>query len=75
VSDRIADPWGARTPYRAGDPWPKRVDVCLADGLTEDDVERWVPAASLLHSNGDAMDIAVRLSTLVPKLAGSIAGA
>jgi ferredoxin-nitrate reductase len=25
----------------------------------EEDVERWVPSASLLHSNGDAMDIAV----------------
>jgi anaerobic selenocysteine-containing dehydrogenase len=65
VSDRIADPWGARTPYRAGDPWPKRVDVCLADGLTEEDVERWVPSASLLHSNGDAMDIAVRDGQIV----------
>jgi len=65
VSDRIADPWGARTPYRAGDPWPERVDVCLADGLTEEDIERWVPSASLLHSNGDAMDIAVRDGQIV----------
>ncbi|GIF69241.1 molybdopterin oxidoreductase [Asanoa ishikariensis] len=37
-----------------------RVDVQLADGLAEGDVDRWVPAASLLHSNGDAMDIAVK---------------
>jgi anaerobic selenocysteine-containing dehydrogenase len=34
-----------------------RVDVHLT--VDEADVERWVPAASLLHSNGDAMDIAV----------------
>ncbi|NJP51902.1 hypothetical protein HCJ93_17980 [Streptomyces sp. SBST2-5] len=58
--DRIADPWGARTPYAPGTPWPERTDLHLADGLTEDDVERWVPSASILHSNGDAMDIAVR---------------
>ncbi|GAB2866542.1 nitrate reductase [Actinocorallia aurea] len=32
----------------------------LDDGLREEDVEEWVPAASLMHSNGDAMDIAVR---------------
>ena len=65
MTDRIADPWGARTPYRGGDPWPQRVDVCLADGLTEADVDRWVPAASLLHSNGDAMDIAVKDGRMV----------
>lgn len=28
-------------------------------GVRPTDVERWVPSASLLHSNGDAMDIAV----------------
>ena len=32
----------------------------LAEGSAASDVERWVPTASLLHSNGDAMDIAVR---------------
>ncbi|POX51349.1 nitrate reductase [Streptomyces sp. Ru71] len=58
-NDRIQDPWGARTPYAPGTPWPERVDQRLADGVTEDDIERWVPAASVLHSNGDAMDIAV----------------
>ncbi|WP_431990211.1 hypothetical protein [Streptomyces albogriseolus] len=26
--------------------------------MTEEDVERWVPFASILHSHGDAMDIA-----------------
>lgn len=57
--DAIADPWGARCPYAAGETWPARVDVHLADGVREEDVERWVPTASLLHSNGDAMDVAV----------------
>ncbi|MFC4907646.1 molybdopterin oxidoreductase family protein [Actinomadura gamaensis] len=58
--DAIADPWGARTPYGPGEQWPVRVDSRLADGVGERDVERWVRAVSLLHSNGDAMDIAVR---------------
>ncbi len=48
-----------RTPYGPGEPWPVRVDSYLAEGVTPDAVERWVPTASLLHSNGDAMDIAV----------------
>src|SRR3954452_15104915 len=56
---RISDPWGERTPYAPGERWPARVDQHLAGGLTEQDVQRWVPSASLLHSNGDAMDIAV----------------
>jgi ferredoxin-nitrate reductase len=58
--DRIADPWGARTPYAAGQQWPERVDVCLDDGVEADAVDRWVQAASTLHSNGDGIDIAVR---------------
>lgn len=57
--DRIADPWGERTPYGPGSDWPVRVDTRLEPGVRPQDVERWVPAASLLHSNGDAMDIAV----------------
>jgi anaerobic selenocysteine-containing dehydrogenase len=57
VPARIADPWGVRTPYRPGEAWPSRVDAHLT--VDEAEVERWVPAASLLHSNGDAMDIAV----------------
>ncbi|WP_133852187.1 molybdopterin oxidoreductase family protein [Labedaea rhizosphaerae] len=32
----------------------------LADGLTEADVDEWVPSAAVLHSNGDGLDIAVR---------------
>ncbi|MGY1777192.1 molybdopterin oxidoreductase family protein [Geodermatophilus sp. SYSU D00804] len=58
--DRIAEPWGTRTPYGPGETWPVRVDTHLADGLTEDDVDRWVPSAAVLHSNGDGLDIAVK---------------
>ncbi|MCI3269535.1 molybdopterin oxidoreductase family protein [Streptomyces cylindrosporus] len=63
--DRIAEPWGVRTPYASGAEWPVRTDVQLYPGVTEEEVERWVPAASLLHSNGDAMDIAVRDGRMV----------
>ena len=31
----------------------------LGAGLTETDVDRWVQTASLLHSNGDGLDLAV----------------
>jgi anaerobic selenocysteine-containing dehydrogenase len=57
--DRIAEPWGSRTPYGPGETWPTRVDSYLGDGLSEHDVDRWVPSASILHSNGDGLDIAV----------------
>ncbi|HZC72566.1 MAG TPA: nitrate reductase [Jatrophihabitans sp.] len=57
TAERIHDPWGERTPYPAGGSWPARVDAELR--VDESAVERWVPTASLLHSNGDAMDIAV----------------
>jgi anaerobic selenocysteine-containing dehydrogenase len=62
---RIREPWGDRTPYAAGEKWPERVDTHLGDGVTEDEVERWVPSASILHSNGDAMDIAVKDGRIV----------
>jgi hypothetical protein len=39
MSDRIADPWGARTPLAAGDAWPERVDRYLGDGVAEQDVD------------------------------------
>ncbi len=64
-TDRIAEPWGTRTPYGPGETWPTRVDSFLADGLTEDDVDRWVQSASILHSNGDALDIAVKDDRIV----------
>jgi hypothetical protein len=56
--DRIAEPWGARTPYGPGEGWPTRVDSHLADGVSDEQVDRWVQSASILPSNGDAMDIA-----------------
>jgi anaerobic selenocysteine-containing dehydrogenase len=59
MHDAIQDPWGPATPIGRGAEWPERVDVHLADGVAADDVEHWVPSASLLHSNGDAIEIAV----------------
>ncbi|MGW6923254.1 molybdopterin oxidoreductase family protein [Streptomyces sp. NPDC054950] len=56
--DRIAQPWGGRTPYGRHERWPTRVDTYLEPGVAPDQV-RWVQAASVLHSDGDAMDIAV----------------
>ncbi|MFF5292043.1 molybdopterin oxidoreductase family protein [Paractinoplanes globisporus] len=58
--DRIRDPWGERTPYAAGERWPVRVDA-----YTVKQPERWVRSASLLHSNGDAIDIGVRDGRIV----------
>jgi anaerobic selenocysteine-containing dehydrogenase len=55
--DRVISPWGERTPYGAGERWPSRVDMQLS--VPEADVERWVTSASVLDSNGDALDIAV----------------
>src|SRR5688500_4339442 len=59
-TDRIAEPWGTRTPYGRGETWPVRVDSHLADGVGADDVERWVPSAAVLHSNGDGLYLAVK---------------
>ncbi|MFJ4126528.1 molybdopterin oxidoreductase family protein [[Kitasatospora] papulosa] len=63
--DRIAQPWGGRTPYARGESWPPRVDTHLAKGVELGGVERWVQAASILHSDGDAMDIAVKDGQMV----------
>jgi anaerobic selenocysteine-containing dehydrogenase len=41
------------------------VDTHLADGVSSEGVDRWVQTASLLHSNGDAMDIAVKDGRIV----------
>jgi anaerobic selenocysteine-containing dehydrogenase len=57
--DAIAEPWGTRTPYGAGEDWPVRVDRFLAEGVAPEDVQQWVRTASLLHSDGDAIDMAV----------------
>ncbi len=37
----------------------------LDGGLGEDDVDRWVQSASVLHSNGDGLDIAVKDGRIV----------
>src|SRR4051812_18926422 len=63
--DRIADPWGERTPYGPGETWPTRVDAFLGDDLGESDVDAWVQSASVLHSDGDAIDIAVKDGRIV----------
>ena len=63
--DRIANPWGGRTPYARGEEWPVRVDQFLEEGVSEDEVDRWVQTASILHSNGDAYDVAVKDGRMV----------
>src|SRR4051794_3837930 len=60
--DRIADPWGPATPVAPGEAWPERVDTFLAPGAQPD---AWVQTASVLHSNGDAYDVAVQDGRLV----------
>ncbi|WP_413759321.1 molybdopterin oxidoreductase family protein [Streptomyces sp. MMBL 11-3] len=57
--DRIGDPWGSRVPHGRHQRWRARVDTFLTDGVEPDMVQDWVRAASILHSDGDAMDIAV----------------
>ncbi|WP_433222855.1 molybdopterin oxidoreductase family protein [Dactylosporangium sp. CS-047395] len=59
MDDRITDPWGPRTPYGPGEPWPVRVDA-WPDPSRHGEPDRWVRSASVLHSNGDGIDIAVR---------------
>jgi ferredoxin-nitrate reductase len=62
---RIADVWGSRTPYPTGGPWPERVDVNLADGVSEADVDRWVATACVLCSYGCGVEVAVKDNRLV----------
>jgi ferredoxin-nitrate reductase len=65
VTERIANPWGTRMPFGSGEEWPVRVDQFLEQGVSEDEVDRWVQTASILHSNGDALDIAVKEGRIV----------
>ncbi len=65
VVDRIAEPWGTRTPYGPGEQWPTRIDCYLADGVDAESVDRWVQSAAVLHSNGDGVDIAVKNGRIV----------
>ena len=60
MADRIADPWGERTPYPRGGDWPVRVDEHI-DGS----VDRWVQSACVLCSHGCALDIGVRDGRIV----------
>jgi anaerobic selenocysteine-containing dehydrogenase len=60
--DRIEDPWGPPSPIARGQEWPERVDTFLVPGATP---ERWVQTASVLHSNGDAYDVAVQGGRIV----------
>lgn len=65
TANRFREPWGTRTPYGPGEAWPERIDANFADGIAESDIDEWTPTASLLHSNGDAMDIAVKDGRIV----------
>ncbi|RKT55975.1 molybdopterin oxidoreductase family protein [Saccharothrix australiensis] len=65
MADRIADIWGTRTPHAKDAPWPVRVDLHLAAGVAESDVDRWVPSACVLCSNGCGCDIAVKDGRMV----------
>src|SRR4051794_22822313 len=64
MSDRITEPWGDRTPFGRGQPWPDRRDEFL-DGVDEADVDRWVQSCCVLCSNGCGMDIAVKDGRMV----------
>jgi ferredoxin-nitrate reductase len=65
VTDRIKEPWGERMPFGQSETWPVRVAQFLEEGVSENDVDRWVQTASILHSNGDALDIAVKEGRIV----------
>jgi len=60
TSDRIADPWGKRTPYERGGSWPARVD----EHVTRP-VERWVGSACVLCSHGCGLEIGVADGAIV----------
>src|SRR4051794_14347213 len=58
--DRIAEPWGTRTPFSPAEEWPTRVDSFVVE-----EPDRWVQSASVLHSNGDGLDIGVKDGRIV----------
>jgi ferredoxin-nitrate reductase len=62
--ERIGNPWAERTPYGRASEWPVRVDTQLEEGIETGEVEDWVQSASV-HSNGDALDIAVKEGRIV----------
>ena len=65
MTDRIDDVWGERTPHARGTVWPARVDQHLEEGITESDVDRWVPSACVSCNNGCGCDIAVKDGRMV----------
>jgi ferredoxin-nitrate reductase len=62
---RDGDHWGPPTPTDRGERWPTRVDEQYAAGVRPEDVEQWAHTASLLHSNGDAIEVAVKDERIV----------
>src|SRR5690606_25167230 len=67
LAARVPGPLRVRLPGGLGtrSPWPVRVDAYLEPGVRPEDVDRWVQSASILHSNGDALDIAVKDGRIV----------
>jgi ferredoxin-nitrate reductase len=65
MQERVDDPWGNRTPFERSGAWPFRVDLHLIDGLSEADVDRWVPSACVLCSYGCGVEIAVKDERIV----------
>src|SRR3954449_5362721 len=65
MQERVDDPWGNRTPFERSGAWPSRVDLHLIDGLSEADVDRWVPSACVLCSYGCGVEIAVKDERIV----------
>lgn len=43
MADRVADPWGLRTPYAAGAEWPARMHEQRLEGLPIDEVDASAP--------------------------------
>ena len=64
VDGRMADIWGARTPFAPGEEWAVRVDSLLEPGVDETQAS-WVQSACVLCSNGCGLDIAVHDGRLV----------
>jgi anaerobic selenocysteine-containing dehydrogenase len=64
LDGRIADIWGARTPFGPGESWPVRVDQRLESGVDERDIQ-WVQSACVLCSNDCGLDIAVKDGRIV----------
>src|SRR5215216_2862393 len=65
MTDRMANLGGERTPLGPGEDWPVRIDQFLEEGVSEEEVDCWVQTASILHSNGDALDVAIKDGRIV----------